>query len=92
MLTKAGEKGAINLMRGVPFVGGLVGGTFDAVACRVVGRNARSLFVRRAQRRPTKRRRSARPRARKTSVRRQNAERNGPEQSVSSVAKIEEEL
>jgi uncharacterized protein (DUF697 family) len=46
LLTKAGEKGAINLIKSVPFVGGLVGGTFDAVACRVVGRNARLLFER----------------------------------------------
>ena len=55
LLTKAGEKGAINLMRGVPFVGGVVGGTFDAVACRVVGHNAQALFVRRTQRKPKKR-------------------------------------
>jgi hypothetical protein len=46
LLTKAGEKGAINLMKGVPFVGGLVGGVFDATACQVVGRNARKLFAR----------------------------------------------
>jgi EcsC protein family len=70
LLTKAGEKGAINLMKGVPFVGGVVGGTFDAVACRVVGRNARALFVRRAERR-AKKRSGARPRATRTSVRRQ---------------------
>jgi hypothetical protein len=55
LLTKAGEKGAINLMKGIPFVGGVVGGTFDAVACRVVGRNAQALFVRRSQRRRKKR-------------------------------------
>jgi uncharacterized protein (DUF697 family) len=41
LLTKAGEKGAINLMKGLPFVGGVVGGAFDAAACRVVGDNAR---------------------------------------------------
>jgi hypothetical protein len=69
LLTKAGEKGAINLIRGVPFVGGVVGGAFDAVACRVVGRNARALFVRRPQRRPQKRS-GTRPRATKTNVRR----------------------
>jgi hypothetical protein len=53
LITKAGEKGAINLMKGVPFIGGLVGGTFDAAACRIVGRNAKKLFMR-----PTKRRKS----------------------------------
>jgi hypothetical protein len=75
LLTKAGEKGAINLMRGIPFVGGVVGGTFDAVACRVVGRNAQALFVRRRQRRPKKTRgvgrkvtRARTPKQRATSV------------------------
>jgi EcsC protein family len=46
LMTKAGEKGAINLMRGVPFIGGIVGGAFDAGACRVVGKNAKKLFYR----------------------------------------------
>jgi hypothetical protein len=44
LLTKAGEKGAVNLMRMVPVVGGLVCGTFDGVACRVVGKQAKRLF------------------------------------------------
>jgi hypothetical protein len=44
LITKAGEKGAINLMKGVPIVGGVVGGIFDATACRIVGRNAKRLF------------------------------------------------
>ena len=79
LLTKAGEKGAINLMKGVPFVGGLIGGTFDAVACRVVGRNARALFVRRPQR-TRKKPRAARPRTKRTRARRElitSVERNG---------------
>jgi hypothetical protein len=79
LLTTAGEKGAINLMRGVPLVGGVVGGTFDAVACRVVGGNARALFARRPQRTP-KKPRTARPRATRTRVRAQrttSAEKNG---------------
>jgi EcsC protein family len=46
LMTKAGEKGAINLMKGVPFVGGIVGGAFDAGAYRVVGKNAKKLFYR----------------------------------------------
>ena len=44
LITKAGEKGAINLMKGVPVVGGVVGGAFDAAACRIVGKNAKRLF------------------------------------------------
>jgi hypothetical protein len=64
LLTKAGEKGAINLMKTVPFAGGFVGGAFDAAACRVVGRNARKLFARspnsgkrKPRRRPMRKRR-----------------------------------
>jgi hypothetical protein len=55
MLTKAGEKGAINLMKGVPFVGGFVGGMFDAGACQLVGRRAKKIF------RPKKRSRRRKP-------------------------------
>lgn len=44
LITKAGERGAINLMKGVPIVGGVVGGVFDAGACRIVGKNAKRLF------------------------------------------------
>lgn len=46
LLTKAGERGAVNLSKVVPVVGGVVGGTFDAVVCRMVGRTAKSLFGR----------------------------------------------
>lgn len=44
LITKAGQRGAVNLMKGVPLVGGIVGGAFDAGACRVVGKNAKRLF------------------------------------------------
>lgn len=44
LVTKAGQKGAINLMKMVPLAGGLVGGAFDAGACRVVGKQAKRLF------------------------------------------------
>lgn len=44
LITKAGQRGAVNLMKGVPLVGGVVGGVFDAGACRVVGKNAKRLF------------------------------------------------
>ena len=46
LITKAGQRGAVNLMKGVPFVGGIVGGAFDAGASRVVGKNAKRLFYR----------------------------------------------
>lgn len=46
LITKAGQKGTMNLIRGVPFVGGAVGGSFDAGACRIVGRYAKKLFYR----------------------------------------------
>lgn len=44
LLTKVGEKGAVNLMKMVPVAGGLVCGTFDAAACRVVGKQAKKIF------------------------------------------------
>lgn len=44
LLTKAGQTGAVNLIKLVPFVGGFVGGAFDAYACRVVGMVAKDLF------------------------------------------------
>lgn len=44
LLTKAGEKGAINFTKMVPFVGGIVGGGFDAGMCIAVGRTAKRIF------------------------------------------------
>jgi hypothetical protein len=44
LITKAGETGAVNLMKMIPFVGGVVGGGFDAGACRIVGKQAKRLF------------------------------------------------
>lgn len=44
LVTKAGQKGVVNLIKFVPVAGGLVGGAVDAVACRAVGRLAVSLF------------------------------------------------
>ena len=46
LVTKSGEMGVINLMKNVPLMGGVVGGSFDAYYCRVVGRNAKNLFHR----------------------------------------------
>ncbi|MFS2139165.1 EcsC family protein [Duganella sp. Dugasp56] len=45
LLTKFGEKGVINLVKIVPFVGGVVGGTVDAVATNLIGNVARSTFI-----------------------------------------------
>ncbi len=44
LLTKAGEKGVINLIKAVPVVGGLVAGGFDVAMCRAVGRVAHDIF------------------------------------------------
>jgi hypothetical protein len=45
LVTKAGSKGAVNLLKGVPLVGGVVGGTFDAAATKVIGRTAKQVFA-----------------------------------------------
>lgn len=44
LLTKMGEKGIINLTKLVPVVGGAIGGTVDAISCRVVARTAKKVF------------------------------------------------
>jgi EcsC family protein len=46
LLTKAGERGVVNFSKAVPLVGGVVGGAFDGVVCRMVGRTAKGLFKR----------------------------------------------
>jgi hypothetical protein len=45
LITKAGEKGAINLMKMVPLVDGVVGGAFDAVFVDRCGQTAKRVFV-----------------------------------------------
>lgn len=44
LLTKAGTRGVVNLTRMLPIAGGVVGGTFDAAACRIVGKTAKRIF------------------------------------------------
>ncbi|MCY4644818.1 MAG: EcsC family protein [Bacteriovoracales bacterium] len=44
LVTKFGEKGVINLGKYVPFVGGVVGGSIDGIACYHVGKSAKKLF------------------------------------------------
>ncbi|MEH7503828.1 EcsC family protein [Neobacillus drentensis] len=45
LLTKFGEKGVINLGKMVPFAGGIIGGTVDAVATKTIGTVAYRLFI-----------------------------------------------
>jgi uncharacterized protein (DUF697 family) len=44
LLTKAGGRSIAQFPKVIPVVGGVVGGAFDAVVCRMVGRTAKSLF------------------------------------------------
>ena len=41
----AAKKGLAGLAKSIPIVGGLVGGAFDAAACRIAGRTAKTLFL-----------------------------------------------
>jgi hypothetical protein len=45
LVTKFGQTGAINLGKAVPFLGGVVGGTVDAVATRTIGKAAINIFM-----------------------------------------------
>lgn len=45
LLTKFGEKGAINLGKMIPLVGGVIGGAFDGISTNVVGNVARKTFI-----------------------------------------------
>ncbi|OOC12980.1 EcsC family protein [Dickeya dadantii] len=45
LLTKFGEKGAINLGKMIPLIGGVIGGTFDGVSTNIVGNVARKTFI-----------------------------------------------
>ncbi len=44
LITKAGEKGVINLTKMVPLIGGFVGGSFDGYCCYQIGRTAKKVF------------------------------------------------
>ncbi|MEA5574244.1 hypothetical protein VB733_24540, partial [Calothrix sp. UHCC 0171] len=44
LITKAGEKGVVNLMRMVPLAGGFVGGTFDGLFVNSCGKTAKKIF------------------------------------------------
>ena len=45
LLTKFGSKGAINLGKAVPVVGGIVGGAFDTVTTDIIGKVAKKTFI-----------------------------------------------
>lgn len=45
LLTKFGQKGFVNLGKTIPFVGGIVGATFDVVATNTIGNIARNTFI-----------------------------------------------
>lgn len=45
LLTKFGQKGLINLGKGVPVAGGIVSAVFDGVATNTVGNVARDVFI-----------------------------------------------
>jgi uncharacterized protein (DUF697 family) len=44
LLAKVGQRVVLRFPRAVPVLGGVVGGSLDAVVCRMVGRTAKSLF------------------------------------------------
>lgn len=44
-ITKFGEKGIINLGKGVPVVGGVIGGSFDFVTTKVIAKTAKDMFI-----------------------------------------------
>ena len=45
LLTKFGEKGAVNLGKMVPLLGGVIGGSIDAVTTNIIGNVARDTFI-----------------------------------------------
>jgi hypothetical protein len=45
LVTKFGQTGAINLGKAVPFIGGVIGGTVDALATKTIGEIAINTFI-----------------------------------------------
>lgn len=45
LLTKMGEKGAVNLVKMIPVVGGVIGGGIDIVGTKIIANKAYSVFV-----------------------------------------------
>jgi EcsC protein family len=44
LVTKAGEKGVVNLMKAVPVCGGVIGGIFDGMSVNACGHAAKAVF------------------------------------------------
>jgi hypothetical protein len=66
MLTKFGSKGAVNLGKAVPLVGGIVGGAFDTVTTDIIGKMAKKTFI--PQEVKPKKAKIKKPRSKKTIV------------------------
>lgn len=45
LLSKYGGKGAINIGKAVPLIGGIIGGTVDVVTTNIIGNTARKIFI-----------------------------------------------
>ena len=45
LLTKFGQKGVVNLGKAIPLVGGVIGGTVEAISTNTVGNVARDIFT-----------------------------------------------
>lgn len=45
LLSKAGSKAVINLMKAVPIAGGVVGAIYDGGSCRIVGKYAKEVLL-----------------------------------------------
>ena len=45
LLTKFGQKGAVNLVKAVPLIGGFIGATADGFATNTIGNVARNTFI-----------------------------------------------
>lgn len=45
LLTKFGEKGALNIGKAIPLVGGLIGGSLDTISTNTIGNIAKKIFI-----------------------------------------------
>lgn len=45
LVTKFGSKGAINLGKALPLVGGIIGGAVDGIGTNVIGQTAKKMFI-----------------------------------------------
>lgn len=45
LLTKFGQKGAINLGKAIPLIGGFIGGSIDGITTKIIGNIAKGVFL-----------------------------------------------